>query len=134
MASTPILPPPSQPPYPYTYPEHPLESARRCLIWGWWLIGGGCLFALIPFIGLITWVVGGPLIIAALILAIIAISKGRTGGGVALLLFSIVIAPFAIALGPIVVGLISSTVIGASGAGLDGEQVEIERQLDSETR
>jgi hypothetical protein len=41
------------------------------------------------------------LVLAGFILAVVAISKGRTGGGVALLLFSIIVAPLVMFFVPI---------------------------------
>lgn len=79
-----------------------LDSARQCLFWGWILVGGGCVVSLIPFIGLVTWIIGSPLIVTGLVLSIIGIAKGRTVGGICLLLFSIFVAPFALFLGPII--------------------------------
>ncbi len=79
-----------------------LESARQCLFWGWILVGGGCVISLIPFIGLVTWFIGPPLIVVGFVLAIIGIAKGRTAGGICLLLFSIFVAPFALFLGPVI--------------------------------
>jgi hypothetical protein len=84
------------------YPDATLASARSCLIWGWSLIGGACIISLIPVIGLLNFIMGPPLIVAVFILAIVAITKGRTGGGVALMLFSMIVAPLFMFLGQIV--------------------------------
>lgn len=85
-----------------------LRSAQSCLIWGWCLVGGGCVLAFCGFIGLLAWIIGAPLVITGCVLAIITIVKGRTGGGVALLLFSLIVAPVALVFGPIVTMLIAS--------------------------
>lgn len=101
--------------YPPTNPpnrENPMESARKSLVWGWCLVGGGCVLALVPFLGMLAWFIGPPLVLAGLVLSIIAMSKGRTGGGVALLLFTLIVAPATLIFAPII-----SSIIGASAAG-----------------
>ena len=106
-----MLPPPMRPaPYPHpghlAYPESPLESARKCLVWGWSLVGGGCLLALIPFFGILVWFIAPPLVVTGFVLAIVSIAKGRTVGGLCLLLFSMFVAPFTLILGPILSSLL----------------------------
>ncbi|MEO5912821.1 MAG: hypothetical protein ABIS50_01215 [Luteolibacter sp.] len=94
------MPPPPPPPSGNAYPDSSVENARTCLVWGWCLVGGGCLIALVPVVRVLNLLVGPPLLLAGLILAIVAISKGRPGGGVALLLFSITAAPIIMFLAP----------------------------------
>ncbi|MES2660843.1 MAG: hypothetical protein V4689_19615 [Verrucomicrobiota bacterium] len=110
------MPPPLHPPQrPYpgypAYPEHPLESARKCLFWGWCVVGGGCVLALIPFLGILAWFITGPLVLTGFVLAIISIAKGRTVGGIFLLLFSIFVAPITLFVGPIVSSLLGAASI-----------------------
>lgn len=59
---------------------------------------------------MLAWFIGPPLILAAFVLSIIAMSKGRTGGGVALLLFTLIVAPATIVLAPIISTFIGATV------------------------
>lgn len=96
-------------------PMEPASNhARQCLVWGWALIVGVCVLALIPFIGMLAWFIGPPLMIAALVLAIIAMTKGRTGGGIVLLLFSLTIAPVTFVLAPFVAALLGGAAVNAS--------------------
>lgn len=90
------------------------NHARQCLVWGWALIVGVCLLALIPFVGMLAWFIGPPLMIAALVLAIIAMTKGSTGGGVVLLIFSLTIAPVTFMLAPIVAAMLGGAAANAS--------------------
>lgn len=99
-------PPPAIP-----YQTNSADSAGKSLVWGWWLIVGACLLAIVPLFGMLAWFIGPPLILAAFVLSIIAMSKGRTGGGVALLLFTIIVAPATIVFAPII-----TTIIGAAAA------------------
>lgn len=92
-------------------PENPMASARKSLVWGWCLVGGACALAIVPFIGMFAWFIGPPLIVAGFVLSIIAMCKGRTGGGVVLLLFSMIVAPVTIIFAPII-----SSFIGAAAA------------------
>lgn len=96
---------------PQSYPIVPVDSARNSLVWGWWLVGGACVLAILPFFGMLAWFIGPPLIVAAFVLSIVAMSKGRTGSGVALLLFSITAAPATILFAPIISGLLYSSVM-----------------------
>lgn len=88
------------------YQENPMHSARRSLVWGWCLVGGAFVLAIVPFIGVFAWFIGPPLILAGFVLSIIAMSKGRTGGGVVLLLFSIIVAPVTIIFAPVIASVI----------------------------
>ena len=107
------------------YPDASLANARSCLIWGWSLVGGGCVIALIPLVGLLNFIIGPPLIMAGFILAIVAITKGRTGGGVALMLFSIIVAPLFMFLGQ----LVSLLGFGAAASSPTGSP-KIEKMLE----
>ncbi len=151
--------PPSNPPhlaYPGNpaYADSPLESAGKCLVWGWCLVGGGCLLALVPILGMLVWFIATPLVITGFVLAIVSIVKGRTTGGVFLLLFSMFVAPFTLLLGPIISSLLgaaaatpktpppslpgfSESAIPSSAptteAEMAAEPEEIKRQLDSKS-
>lgn len=137
------------------YPEHPLETARKCLFWGWCLVGGGCLFAMIPFLGILSWFIFFPLEITGFILAVISIAKGRIAGGICLLLFSILVLPITMIVTPIISSLagIAATaphappqklpaVLDSFGSSsrpstegeMAEEREEIERQLNSRSR
>ena len=69
-------------------------------------MGGGCLIGFIPFIGMLVWFIAPPLVVTGFVLAIISIAKGRTAGGIGLLLFSMFVAPFTLILGPILSSLL----------------------------
>lgn len=99
-------PPPAIP-----YQTNSADSAGKSLVWGWWLIVGACILAIVPLFGMLAWIIGPPLIVAAFVLSIIAMSKGRIGGGVVLLLFTIIVAPATIVFAPII-----TTLIGAAAA------------------
>jgi hypothetical protein len=75
-------------------------------------VGGGCVLALIPFFGLVTWFIAGPLILSGLVLAIVTIVKGRTTGGIFLMLFSLFVAPAVLVLGPIVAAFAGVAALG----------------------
>ncbi|WP_193213314.1 hypothetical protein [Luteolibacter marinus] len=94
-----------------------LRHAGQCLLWGWILIGGACVMALVPIVGFLAWIIGPPLIVAGFVLAVIAMTKGRTGGGIGLLLFSLVVAPATLLFAPIVVTMIGGAAASAAGAG-----------------
>jgi hypothetical protein len=154
-----MSPPPLQPSqrtyqgYP-PYAEHPLETARKCLFWGWCLVGGGCLFAMIPFWGILSWLIFLPLEITGFVLAVISIAKGRIAGGICLLLFSILVLPITMIVTPIISSLFGAAAIAPQSpspnlpaildsfgstsrptteAEMAAEREEIERQLDSKT-
>jgi hypothetical protein len=68
----------------------------------WVLICIACAAALIPGIGFVMWIVGIPVLLVTFILGIVAISKGSTGSGVAILLTSLIVAPAVLMVGPLV--------------------------------
>ncbi len=111
MSVPPSLPAYQPQPDGLAYPESPLESARKCLVWGWCLVGGGCLIGLIPFIGMLVWFIAPPLVVTGFVLAIVSIAKGRTAGGICLLLFSMFVAPLTLIVGPILSALLGAAAV-----------------------
>ncbi len=90
------------------------QNGRRCIFWGWILVGSCCLLAIIPFVGLLAWFVGPPLLIAALILAIIGMASSQPGRGVFLLLFTLIVGSLTVALGPLVSSFLAAVLTGAA--------------------
>lgn len=78
---------------------------------GWILLFLTCGLSLIPFFGFASWIIAGPMLIAAFVLAIVVLSRGGTGSGILLLLFSVVIAPVFILCAPFI-----TTALGIGGA------------------
>lgn len=101
-----------------------LREARTTLIWGWCLVGGGCLLALAPVLGMLAWFIGPPLVVAGFVLAIVSIVKGRTGGGVALMLFTLIVAPVTLIFGPIVMTMIAAALAADRAAPKMEEMME----------
>ena len=78
---------------------------------GWILLGLTCGISLIPIFGFGAWLIAGPMLIAAFVLAIVVLSRGGTGHGILLLLCSVVVAPVFVLFAPLI-----STAIGVGGA------------------
>ena len=78
---------------------------------GWILLFLTCGISLIPVFGFASWLIAGPMLIAAFVLAIVVLSRGGTGSGILLLLFSVVIAPVFIFCAPFI-----TTALGIGGA------------------
>jgi len=61
---------------------------------------------MIPFLGILSWIIFMPLEITGFVLAIISIAKGRIAGGICLMLFSIFVVPITMVVAPIISSLI----------------------------
>ena len=70
-----------------------LDQHRRLTIAGWALSLIACGIAAIPFVGVLSWIVAGPLLLATFVLAIVLLTKGVIGHGVSLLFMSMLVAP-----------------------------------------
>lgn len=75
-------------------PVGPLPGANA-LNAGWVCFGLGLLFVFVPIP--FTCIVYGPLFLISIIMAIVGLSNGRTGPGLALLLCSLILPPAAVA-------------------------------------
>ena len=91
---------------------------------GWILLGLTCGISLIPIFGFGAWLIAGPMLIAAFVLAIVVLSRGGTGHGILLLLCSVVVAPVFVFFAPLI-----STAIGVGGASATAR-----RSLPAETQ
>jgi len=69
---------------------------------GWIVLLVGLGVACIPGIGFLMWIIGGPVCFAGMILAIIGMAKGEVASGVMLLIASMVAAPLAFVVAPLV--------------------------------
>lgn len=98
-------PPPSNRPASVVYVQAPAakdQSANKAISAGWWVLIFGFIVACIPVLGMLAWVIGGFLCLAAFILAIIGMANGRIGGGIFLLCGALIGAPLAYALTPLI--------------------------------
>jgi hypothetical protein len=84
------------------------QAANKAISAGWWVLIFGFIVACVPFLGMLAWLIGGFLILAAFILSIIGMANGRTLGGIFLLCGALIGAPIAYVLTP----LISMAVFG----------------------
>lgn len=78
----------------------------------WIIIGVICLIALIPAVGLLTWFIAIPVLVATFVLGIIAITKGGTLQGVLILLVSLVVAPVYLLIAPMLSTFVFAVVYG----------------------
>lgn len=106
------------------------QNGRRCIFWGWFVVGGCCLLAIIPYVGLLAWFIGPPLLLAGAILAIIGMANSHPGHGLFLLVFTMIGGTVTVALGPLISSFLASVLVAASvegvqkPAGWDGFPVE----------
>ena len=92
----------------YVQRAAPAVTGNKAISAGWWVLIFGFIVACIPVLGMLAWVIGGFLILAAFILSIIGMANGRIGGGLFLLCGALIGAPIAYVLTPI----ISMAVVG----------------------
>ena len=83
---------------------------------GWILLAITCGLSLIPIFGFSAWLIAGPMLIAAFVLAIVVLSRGGTGHGILLLLFSGVIAPVFVFFAPFITTLLGLGGVAATTA------------------
>ena len=71
------------------------EKQSYCgLAWtSWVLVVGFLIFAVIPFLGFLSWFLVWPIVLIVLILAIIILTRGGTAQGVFLILISVFVLP-----------------------------------------
>ena len=93
----------------------------------WIIIGVICFIALIPAIGLLTWFIALPVLVATFVLGIIAITKGGTLQGVLILLVSLIFAPAYLLVAPML-----STFVFAMVFGEPSEKVADRTELNGE--
>lgn len=93
----------------------------------WIIIGVICLIALIPAIGLLTWFIAFPVLVATFVLGIIAITRGGTLQGVLILLVSLIVAPAYLLVAPML-----STFVFAMVFGEPSEKVVDQTELNGE--
>jgi hypothetical protein len=92
----------------YVQSAGPTNTGNKAISAGWWVLIFGFIVACIPVLGLLAWVIGGFLCLAAFILSIIGMANGRIGGGIFLLCGALIGAPLAYVFTPI----ISMAVVG----------------------
>lgn len=73
------------------------ESAARS---AWILLAITFAIACIPLVGFMTWLIAGPVLFVCFILSIVTLSRGSTGQGIILLIFTLIGAPAAILIIP----------------------------------
>jgi len=93
----------------------------------WIIIGVICLIALIPAVGLLTWFIAFPVLVATFVLGIIAITRGGTLQGVLILLVSLIVAPTYLLIAPML-----STFVFAMVYGDPSEKVADKTELNGE--
>ena len=93
----------------------------------WIIIGVICLIALIPAVGLLTWFIAFPVLVATFVLGIIAITRGGTLQGVLILLVSLIVAPAYLLVAPML-----STFVFAMVYGDPSEKVADRTELNGE--
>ena len=71
-----------------------------------------CLIALIPAVGLLTWFIAFPVLVATFVLGIIALTRGGTLQGVLILLVSVIAAPVFLLIAPMASTFIFAMVFG----------------------
>ena len=75
---------------------------------GWSLLGVTLVISFIPILGCGSWILVWPVVVAAIILGIMTITRGGTGQGVALIIASIVLVPVAL-----IAPIISTSLLGS---------------------
>jgi hypothetical protein len=73
---------------------------------GWIILFITCGISIIPVFGFSSWLIGGPLLLAAFIVSVVVLSQGGTLQGILLLLCSGVVAPIFIFFAPILMTLL----------------------------
>ena len=88
------------------------QNYKGVALAAWIIIGVTCFIALIPAIGLLTWFIAIPVLLATFVLGIIAITKGGTLQGVLILLVSLIVAPAYLLITPMASTFIFAMVFG----------------------
>lgn len=96
----------------------------------WILLFLACLVALIPFVGFAAWFIAGPIFLTTFILAVMILTRGGTGQGILIMLFSMFVAPVVVVCGPFISSFIAS-VAGLAGVGAVAEHAEKEQQRNA---
>jgi hypothetical protein len=98
-ASTPLQPAPAAPPIRPTVPivQRPAGGTRALALVSWILLGLTFLVSLIPFVGCGAWVLGAPVALAAIVMGIIILTRGRALQGVLTILAGLLIVPLCFA-------------------------------------
>lgn len=91
---------------------NPDQNYKGVALAAWIIIGVTCFIALIPAIGLLTWFIAIPVLLATFVLGIIAITKGGTLQGVLILLVSLIVAPAYLLIAPMASTFIFAMVFG----------------------
>src|SRR5215510_10716352 len=124
---------------------HSDKQNRSLIITSWVLISLVCLISMVPFLGFASWFIAGPILFIALVMGIIILCRGGTLPGLAILLTSLLVAPFFIVVAPFVTsffGFGSTVAANRAGAELvprtntsqagEFEQLKIQVQSQSE--
>ena len=88
------------------------QNYKGVALAAWIIIGVTCFVALIPAIGLLTWFIAIPVLLATFALGIIAITKGGTLQGVLILLVSLIVAPAYLLIAPMLSTFIYAVAFG----------------------
>ena len=87
----------------------------------WIMIVVICLIALIPAVGLLTWFIAFPVLVATFVLGIIAITRGGTLQGVLILLVSVIAAPVFLLIAPMASTFIFAVALGEVSENVAGK-------------
>lgn len=108
------------------------KSSETTLVTAWLLLAGGVVLALVPGLGLAIYLIGIPLILVSLALALAAMIRGRAVGGAILMLVALIAAPVAFGLLPLLSLGISAKQQQQRAAVLETDVVEEEVSTDAE--
>ncbi len=114
----------------YPAADQRASEVRSAVIAGWVLLAVTCGISLIPFLGFVAWVLGSVTIVIAIILGIVAISKGGTWHGVFILLASLIGVPVFILIAPFVTTMLTGAALESGKEQVEGE-VSVEVLDDS---
>jgi uncharacterized protein DUF4339 len=90
-------------------PASPGKPYKTMALIGWILLGVTLVISFIPILGCGSWILVWPVAVAAIILGIMAITRGGTGQGIALIIASIVLVPVAL-----IAPIISTSMLGSA--------------------
>lgn len=82
------------------------------VIISWVLLILLALFASIPFVGLVSWLVAVPVLLIPFVFSIVILMSGRTVAGILILIFTVVIVPLYILIAPLVSTALTGVFMG----------------------
>lgn len=88
----------------------------------WILLGLSCGGAIIPGLGFAVWLIAAPVLIAAFVMSILLMNKGRAAQGVIILILSLIVAPTFILFAPMFSTLTAAAVAEGISQEMDNTQ------------